>query len=182
MRSAPKREMIAAREYISPHRALANEHTNEFEMSARMPAPRTVRPWYYPPSSGFSTYQKVGKPFGLAPGRCLYRDGERESMKTHKTAPSNSQPFRRGSYERVITAVKTRVGSAQARRCGVKSNVAVKSSAARLMHSRLVQAVGGMRDVCGWLCAWIGCVSTPSFTPIGRGEQRCEYTGIDYIL
>ena len=50
----------------------------------------------------------MGSPGLGAPGRCLHRDDELESMETHKTAPSNSQPFRRGSYERVITVVKTR--------------------------------------------------------------------------
>ena len=61
---------------------------------------RIVKPNYYLPESGISTYPKGGQDSLSAPSCCFHCVGLVESMKTHQTAPSNSNAVKRGSCER----------------------------------------------------------------------------------
>ena len=51
---------------------------------------RIVKPNYYLPESGISTYPKGGQDSLSAPSCCFHCVGLVQSMRTHQTAPSSS--------------------------------------------------------------------------------------------
>ena len=132
------------------------------------------------PSSGFRAHQKVGSPGLGAPRGCLHCAVELPSMKTHKAAPSNSQPFRRDSCESMVTAVTPEWEQPQGVNSGVKSNVGKV-----LPSATHAQQVAG--ETCGacvvgsvyWLGAFSHFCSHPKCEKIRCKPQSMKATTIN---
>ena len=88
----------------------------------------------------------------------MHRVGRLPSMKTHKTAPSNSVGVTRGSCERARIGVKARPG----RSIGCEGMCEIQLEEGPPLHFLcIVGCRGDMWDMCGWSALFVMFVFTP---------------------